>query len=413
MSRKGWAQAGRLGWTTADQALSSATNAGLSFLVAREVSAEAFGAFALAFVAFVYANGVVRALVSDPLIVRFSAADRQAQDNAIGDSAGSAVLVGTAAGALSAVTGLVLGGLTGELLLVLGAFLAGLALQDHWRLAFFASDRPRSAFVNDLVWATLQIAGVVALIWSGRGGVAAYLAVWGASGSVAAGLGAWQAGVRPRLSNGVTWIREHRDIGVRYTWSFLINQGAFNAAIVGIGALAGVAAVGALRAAQVLLGPMRVAFSALSAFALPILSRQASWSRDVLRPAVAVSVAAAALTLAWTGLLLLVPDRVGQQLLGETWALADQVVGIHGLQVTAIGLALGAWLGLKALSEAGLLMRVALVEAAAVLAFGAAGAAVSGLVGGAIGLLLADGVGAAVCWWLFRPQARGARRATP
>lgn len=391
----------RLAWTSADQVVSSATNAALSFLVAREVSPSQFGAFAFAFVAFMYAVGVSRALVSDPLIVRFSGVKRSRQKRAIADSAGSAVLVGLAAGAISAALGLMVGDLTGKLLVVLGLLLPGLLLQDHWRQAFFASGRPRSAFVNDALWAVLQLGGVVALIQNDSGGTVAYLAVWGLSACLAAVIGMWQADVLPRVTAGVAWIRDHRDIGLRFTWGFLINQGAFNTAFVIVGGIAGIAAVGAMRAAQVLMGPIRVIFSSIGSFALPLLSRRASGGEPVTRQALAVSASAATVTLAWTGLLLLMSDGVGETLLGATWESAQQVISIFGLQLTAIGVSLGAAMGLKSMAKARLTLRLAIVQAPLALGLGAAGAAWSGAVGAVIGLFITQTIGAAYSWWLF------------
>jgi O-antigen/teichoic acid export membrane protein len=400
----------RLGWTTADQLVSSATNAALSFLVAREVAAAEFGAFAFAFVAFSYGIGVLRSLVSEPLIVRFSGADPARLRQATAASAGSAVLVGAVAGVLAASVGLLLGGLTGTLLMILAVLLPGLLLQDFWRLAFFAAGRPRSAFVNDTVWAVLQIGAVVALIRAGRGDTVSYLTAWGLSAVVAAGLGAAQAGTLPRLGSSVSFIREHRDIGARFTWGFLINQGAFNTVFVIVGGIAGVAAVAAMRAAQVLLGPMRVIMDALSAFALPLLSRRTARGQGVARPAVIVSLAAGSLTAAWTGALLLIPTRVGEALLGDTWVLARDVIGVFGLSLAAIGLSTGGALALKALSEAGLLLRVTLVQAPLALGLGAFGAAWNGAVGAVAGLLVTQAVGAAYVWSL---AVRRMRREAP
>ena len=392
--------------------VSSATNAALSFLVAREVSAAEFGAFAFAFVVFMYAVGICVALVSDPLIVRFSGVGRRERQEAIAESAGAAVMLGVALCLLVAAVGVVLGGQVGGLLLVLAVFLPGLLLQNHWRLAFFASGWPRSAFMNDGVWAVLQIGGVAALIVNGNGSTAAYLAVWGGSATVAAIVGSWQAGVRPRPTAARGWVRDHRDIGLRFTGSFVLNQGAFNTAFVIVGAISGVAAVGAMRAAQVLIGPVRVAFAALDAYALPLLSRLATQNGRLVRPALAFSATAAVVTALWTALLASLPDSVGRALLGDTWDQASQLIVLYGLQVAAIGVATGAAAGLKALAEARLTLRVVLVQAPLALGLGALGAWVAGAQGAVLGLFLTQVVGAGYSWWLFLRATR-ARAGSP
>lgn len=396
----------RLGWTTTDQMVSSATNAALSILVAREVSAEEFGAFALAFVVFMYAVGVCVALVSDPLMVRFSGVGRRERQEAIADSAGAAVMLGAGLGLLVAPVGLVLGGELGPLLVVLSLFLPGLLLQNHWRLAFFASGWPRSAFVNDVVWAVLQIGGVAALIATGRGSPATYLAVWGGSATVAAIVGARQAGVLPRPTAARRWVRDHQDIGLRFTWGFLLNQGAFNTAFVVVGAISGAAAVGAMRAAQVLVGPVRVAFAALNSYALPLMVRLVADNGRLGRPALLMSGASAAITVAWTALLASLPDSVGRSLLGDTWTQASDLLVLYGLQVAAIGIGAGAIAGLRALAEAGLTLRVVLLQAPLALALGALGAWTDGARGAVLGLFVTQAVGAAYSWWLFWRASR-------
>lgn len=404
----------RMGWTTADQVLASAVNAALSFLVAREVSASEFGSFSFAFIAFMYAFGIVRSLVSEPLIVRFSGASPAEQKRAIANSAGAAVLVGGGTGTIAALVGLVLGGLTGSLLVVLGFLLPGLLLQGHWRLAFFATGRPQAAFTIDLVWGGLQIAGVLALIQSGRGSTTSYLAAWGLSALAASVVGAVQAGVAPRLRGGPSWIRDHRDIGLRFTWGFLINQGAFNSAYVVVAAIAGNAAVGSIRGAEVLFGPLRIFFAAIWTFALPLASTNVYHRRPIQQVVVGVSVAASALSLAWTAMLLFVPTWLGEALLGETWAGSREIAGVFGLQYVAMGVGLGASLGLTAYAEAGLALRVILVQAPLAVGLGAAGAAWNGAYGVVLGLFVAQSCGAAYGWWVFlrrqRQQDESARR---
>lgn len=395
-----------MGWTTADQILASVVNAGLSFLVAREVSASEFGSFAFAFIAFMYAFGIVRSLVSEPLVVRFSGASPAAQKTAIADSAGAALMVGTATGVIAVIVGLVLGGLNGTLLVALGFLLPGVLLQGHWRSAFFATGRPQAAFLIDLVWGVLQIGGVLALIQSSRGTPATYLAAWGLSALAASVVGAAQAGVAPRLKGGPSWIRDHRDIGVRFTWGFLINQGAFNSAYIVVAAIAGNAAVGAIRGAEVLFGPLRIFFAAIWTFALPLSSSQVYQQRPIRRPVVAVSLAASSLAMLWTLMLLLVPTSLGEALLGETWSGSSELTGVFGLQYAAMGVALGASLGLTAYAEAGLALRVILVQAPLAVLLGAAGAAWSGAYGAVLGLFVAQSVGAVYAWWVFLRRSR-------
>jgi hypothetical protein len=69
----------RAGWNVADQALSALTNVVLSFIVARNVDADGFGAFSVAFLVFSLLIGAERSLVGGPLSMRHSHEDRALQ----------------------------------------------------------------------------------------------------------------------------------------------------------------------------------------------------------------------------------------------------------------------------------------------------------------------------------------------
>ena len=65
----------RASWNVIDQALSSLSNLALSVLVARSVDSEAYGAFTVSFAVYSMAVLCSRALVSQPLMVRFTAVE--------------------------------------------------------------------------------------------------------------------------------------------------------------------------------------------------------------------------------------------------------------------------------------------------------------------------------------------------
>src|SRR6266511_3328609 len=142
----------RAGWGMADQGFSSLTNFALGVLVARSVSPQAFGAFALVFTIYTLLLGFCRALATEPLLVRFTAApDRW--PSGVSSAAGMAALIGVFAGSGCLIVGSIFGGFIGYGLIGLGLTLPGLLVQDSWRYAFFAEGRADKAFVNDVVWA--------------------------------------------------------------------------------------------------------------------------------------------------------------------------------------------------------------------------------------------------------------------
>jgi O-antigen/teichoic acid export membrane protein len=371
----------RLAWTVAGQV----------------VGAADFGSFALAFVAFSFAVGTSRSLVTDALLIRFSAASTDRWRVATGGATGAALLVAAVAAVVCLALGLVVSGLAGAALVTVAALLPGLLLQDAWRQAFFAAGRPAAAFVNDLVWAALQLPAILVLSTRGAGVVPLLLA-WGVPGGVAAVVGIWQARVLPSPSRGVRWLVANRDLGLRLAADFVLNQGAVNLAIVLIGAIVGIAAVGAIRGAQTLLGPVQIAFFALTSFGVPFLARRWAEQSRLVREAAALSAVSACGASVWVAVLMLLPTAVGAALLGDSWDGAHEVLPWVGLQFVALGVALGAGFALRAQARAGAQLRITLVQAPLLLGLGALGSSELGVVGAAAGFALAQAVGAALCW---------------
>lgn len=399
----------RAGWTVADQVVSSLTNAGLAILVARSVEASAFGAFSIAFVTFTFVTGVVRAWVTDPLVIRYSSGETvESLPEAARQAAGTCLVVGVAAGAACAVVAL---SVTGDLrlaLLALAVSLPGLLVQDAWRFAFFAAGRPVRAATNDLVLAAVTFSLVAALLGSGRHSVSWLMLAWGAGGVVAAVTGACQHGGPPRPLAARRWLRTHHQLGSRLGLGVLANLGAVNVAVFFVGGIAGLAAAGSLRAAQTLLGPLQVLFSALTSFALPSMARTAATgSQRLLRPAAWMSGMAGAIACAWVAALLLLPDALGRELLGDSWAGAGETLPGLGLVTVAVALSIGGGLALKAMGEAGVLLRLTLVQAGLILVLGCGGAVLAGARGAATGFAAAQAVGLVLLWsGVLRVHAR-------
>ncbi|CAM5345910.1 hypothetical protein STANM309S_02180 [Streptomyces tanashiensis] len=197
---------------------------------------------------------VSRGLATDPLVVRFSGVPASSWRAAVARSSGTALGVGTALGAVSLLVGLALGGRVGTAFACLGVVLPGLLLQDAWRFAFFAAGAGRKAFVNDMVWGVVLVPAMV--VAARLGSVAAFVLAWGASAAVAAAYGWLQSGIRPRPAGARAWLREHHDLGSRYLVENVTNSGASQLRAYGLGAIVGVGAVGVIRGAELLLGPI-------------------------------------------------------------------------------------------------------------------------------------------------------------
>jgi O-antigen/teichoic acid export membrane protein len=395
--------ASRFGWGLADQALSSLTNFALGLLVARSVSVSDFGAFSVAFGVYLLAMGTSRALTSEPMVVRFSAVAEKHWRRGVKASAGAALILGTVAGVGCIAAGALIDDSLGVALMALGFFLPGLLLQDNWRFAFFANGVGRSAFVNDLVWAAVLFPAIAFLTVTEQTTVGPLVVAWGASATVAAIVGVVQGHVLPAPQQSRTWLREQRALAVRYLGEFAVASGVSQLTLFGVGAMASLAELGALRAGQILLGPLNILFLSVGLVAIPEGVRLVKDSPDrLLHYCIRLSGVLSACTLLWGAGILLLPQRVGAAFLGPSWSAARTVVVPLSLMMAAFAFASGAGMGLRALAAATRSLRARLIVAPFLLTGGLIGAALAGSAGAAWGLALAHAIGGIVWWRLLR-----------
>ncbi|WP_414169904.1 hypothetical protein ACMATS_32460 [Streptoverticillium reticulum] len=389
---------GRLSWGLGDQAVSSLINFAVGIYVARELGVTAFGVFSLAWLTYGVVLNVSRGLATDPLVVRFSGVPEAAWRAAAARSSGAALAVGAFLGAVCLLVGLGLGGDVGPAFASLGVALPALLLQDSRRFAFFAAGAGRKAFTNDLVQG---VALVPAMAVAARvGTVAAFLLAWGAAAAAAAGYGFLQSGIRPRVTQARGWLREQRDLGSRYLVENVSLSGASQLRAYGLGAIAGVGAVGAVRGAELLLGPFLALLMGLSLVTVAEAARVLRQAPQRLgRFCLLLGGGQAGAALLWGSALLLMPDRAGELVLGDVWHSASRLIVPATLGVAGAGLGSGAAAGLRALAAARRSVRCQLFASACYLAGGIGGAAAAGTVGSAWGVATATACGSAV-WWL-------------
>jgi O-antigen/teichoic acid export membrane protein len=398
-SRAVRATARRLSWGLADQAVSSLTNFAVGIYVARSLGVTAFGIFSVAWVTYSLVLNVSRGLATDPLVVRFSGVPVDSWREAVARSSGTALCVGVATGAASMLTGIGLGGQVGAAFAALGVVLPGLMLQDSWRYAFFAAGQGRKAFANDAVWAA---ALVPAMMWAAQGGaLVGFVLAWGLSGAVAAGYGCVQAGVMPRPSVVFGWLRQQRDLGLRYLVENVSISGASQLRMYGLGTIAGLAAVGTVRGAELLMGPFLAVLMGLSLVTVAEAARVLRRSPRRLWPfCLLLGGGQAVAALLWgLALLFLLSGDIGRLVLGDVWQSASTLIVPATLAVTGASFSTGAAAGLRALGAARRSLRSQLFASAAYVGGGLAGAALGGALGSAWGVAAAT-TSASVVWWI-------------
>jgi O-antigen/teichoic acid export membrane protein len=393
----------------ADQGISSLSNFALGLFVARSFGASNFGAFSLAFITYTVVLNASRGLATDPLVVRYSG-DVTASGSycrwrrAASAASGTALVVGAAAGLVCIAAGLLLPAPVGPVFVALGIGLPALTLQDSWRFAFFACGRGSASFINDLVWTVLLVLVLLVLHTRGDGSAASSLFAFAGTAALAAVLGVVQARVLPRPMRAVWWFRAQHQISVRYLVENLSISGASQLRSFVLGAAAGLAAVGYVRASEILMGPFFVLLMGVSQVAVPEASRVFHRnSAHLARFCFTLGGLLAAAAAAWGLILITVfPLGPGTGLLKELWMPTAQLLPAITLTVAAASFTTAATAGLRAMGVARRSLRAQLIASAAYVIGGSVGAILAGALGSSWGVTAAVALSALVWWHQLR-----------
>lgn len=394
MSRRGLAAVA----SVLDQAASSATNILVLVLAARLSSAAGFADFSMVYVTFTVLLGLNMAYVGQALVLEKDDPGTARLASACRSGLAFTGAASAAVGAVLALLGLLLPGdmrPTGEAFLALGLVLPLVLLQDGLRYCFSALRAPGRALAAD----ALRLACVVpALLLQPEGASAGRLVlVWGLSALPALALGLWL--LRPSVRGAATDLRPHLRrgyLGQRFVVEFAVGNGSSQLAVLGLGVFATPLAVGALRGATTLFGPLNVLFNSANAFGPPVVGR-ASGKRGVVRLTALMGGVLALTGAAWGAVLYALPERVGRELLGDTWRAAAALLPATGAQYAVMGLGTCALLTLRVLNpKATLSLQVVFSLLSVGLLLG--GYAVWGVAGAAWGLALGSASKAAAGW---------------
>ena len=394
----------RVGWGVADQGMSSIANFVLGLVVARNTSSGDFGAFSLAFVTFSLVISAVRGPSTDPLMVRFSGTTTPAWRRAVAAATGTSLAGGVVAGMLCILVGLFLPSGLGVTFIALGVGLPGIMLQDSYRFGFFSCGEAHRAFLNDLVWGVLQVAAIVVLAVANLVTPGSAMLVFGASGAIAAAFGYLQMRVAPAPLLARSWLVDHKSLGTRY----LVENTSIGAAkqirITAVGLVAGLAAVGYIRAAEMMMGPFMILLAGVSQVAVPEAKHVLARSARALYRFCAIFAGAQALLVAGWGViaLLVLPRGLGEALLGDLWAPAEPLLLPTLVLLWLVCFANSAAAAIRALGASRRSLVAQLVSAAASVVLGVAGAVVNGALGSCWGLALGTLLGLGAWAWELR-----------
>ncbi|WP_234324660.1 MATE family efflux transporter [Streptomyces albus] len=329
-----------------DQGVAALTNITVLVVAARHATVHAFATFSLVYTVFTVLLGLTVAYVGQALVLENGPVREVARAcrSAVAFTALAATALGLPAAAVLGAAG---GGGTATALATLALVLPLVLTHETNRYAFATLHRPHHALTADL----LRLAGALTALAAQPHGAGAprLLLVWGLSAVPALALACL---LLSRLTRGAgqnpARCLRRGHLGRRFAVEFGVGNAGTQLAVIGLGLLADPLAVGALRGASTLYGPMNVLFNAATGFGPPLLGR-ARDGRGAARAAFAAGGVLAAVAGCWTALLSLLPARHGRALLGDTWTAAAALLPATGSQYAAMALGTCGLLALRVL----------------------------------------------------------------
>jgi hypothetical protein len=388
----------RLTTVTVDQAISSASNILITLLAARVLGTDSFGLFGVVLLTYMTIQGVSRALIAEPLLVRPKEAEERP-----GEAVGAALVFGLGMSVLVAIGAVAVAAVDEELglaLLVLAATAPLLVLQDTGRYLAFAVHQPSRAVALDVAWLAVIVGAVAVIELLDVETLSWFIFAWAGSGA-AAGLLVLHQWRGHRVQLGTVWLRETWPFSWRYAISFAARQGAVLVASSAIVVILDAAALGAIRGALLLYGPLVQLQAASVAAGVAEVARLARWGREVNRHiarSTVLTTGAAAVNLL---IVLVLPDNLGELALGDTWEATKPLLLPAGLQMIFLGSISGvrsALLGARAVATT---LRLDIITAVLAFVTPIIGALVFDDVEGAYWVLSAGTVVAAMTWWVI------------
>jgi O-antigen/teichoic acid export membrane protein len=256
----------------ADQALSSGTNVLTLLVAARALAPDRFGAVVVALGVGMIAVVAQRALVGDTLLACAAAVPEPVRRRMTRDALATAAAIGLVGAAVGVGVGVLPYPVTAEVGWM-AIWLPVVCLQDAYRYAFFCARRPGLALRSDLGWAIVQGAVLLAVLPEGPVATPVFLAAWGAGGVGGALVGAALARLGPFGGRPGRWLRQTRRLSGWFAGQTLVAQSHSQLVVFVVGGTLGTAAVGGLRAIQlVLMLPAQSLLLAAQSLIVPALA---------------------------------------------------------------------------------------------------------------------------------------------
>ena len=396
-----------------DAGISSAGNFAVAWVAAQLLSLAAFGILASGLMVGVLLAGLSRVVFVETLVLRHSGNGRTRLDQEARPVLGMILTGSVVVGVLVVAVGLLPGTATPvrSVIVTLGCVLPLILLQDSLRWICYARGDVGNALLSTSIWTLGTLIGMAVLF--GRGAVTAVscLAVWGATAGLAAAVSVVRTHLTPVRPQSTAWMRGNVSLSFRTAADYVLTQAVGQGGGLLIAAVAGAAAYGVLRVAQLPLALIPIMITGSVAVLQPaMLVHVARGEHRAARKLAGVATTGMAIAvLGMYAVTLIAGTEFMSRVFGPGWTEAGSVVPV--VVAGAIGSCATAAYGpyLRSVNEIDYQVRIKVVVAPLVLLAIAALSAVHSTVGGAV----AQAAGALLLAGLAVWRSRRAPRLLP
>jgi O-antigen/teichoic acid export membrane protein len=395
--------------------LSSGTQFLLIVLVARRADPTTFGAVSVALLVHGFLLGVVRAAIAEVVLLRC-----QAQPSESRREARVGLFLTLSAGGMAAIgllcVGLAVGGEVGHYLQLVALAAPAVYAQDVLRYVAYGTGRIGLAIAVDGIWMGVQVVTSVVLIGVGQGTPSLFIVAWIAGAVAAAAAGVLILRVWPQPEALGRWWAQERARAGGFVTDFLVANGLMQGSFILLSVLLPLDEFAGLRAAFLCLSPLANLLAGVRTLTLAQLAGLRAHPVRARWRALQVALVLAGAGAVYAIGLVLLPDRWGSALFGETWA---EAVGLVGLLALGELVRLGSFAAIdlvKVLGSPMDLVRTRVVTSAGVVTGLLVGAIAAGPHGAVAGTVLGNLLVTTVWWrraWIVggRPAPQAANAA--
>lgn len=382
---------------TIDQGISGVSSLLLLIGAAHALSPADFGRFTLVFFAWAFTQGaVVRSMVASTVVVHPE--DAEERPRAV---LGATILLSVASGLLCVIAGAACwwaGSNLGPPLVLVGVLMPILGVQDAGRYISVAESKPGRAIILDTIWLVLMVAALAGVVLTDQVTLMWLVAAWAGTGAVS---GIWafvQHGVPRARELSLDWLR----LRWHFSWRSLVASSSSSAvALIGSSLLAvvsGPLAVAAVRVALLLERPSTTVQTAVATSAAVDIAREKPDNAGLMwhqRRALLASIAIAAINFV---VLLVIPNSLGELVLGNVWELVDPLRVVIGVHIATLAAQSGIRAALLGRHRIHAVMLVDIIGTALAIIGLVIGAVVADAEGAMWGAVIGQAI-TAVIWW--------------